>query len=225
VVINEDDCGTINGVAHAAIKDGEEIVEASASASSAATPSSASSTRSPDEVIVDVNEEITEEVANAHRRRRHRASVVIRTVLTCEAKHGVCRKCYGRNLATGRTVEIGEAVGIIAAQSIGQPGTQLTMRTFHIGGAATKASEENRISLKYPVYMTSIEGLYVTMPNGHILFTRKGYLLACKVFGQWDIEKGDKLLVEDGRRILKGDQLIKRKGGELVTPPTYPMPR
>jgi DNA-directed RNA polymerase subunit beta' len=216
VVINEDDCGTINGVAHAAIKDGEEIVEALRERIIGRYTLERIKHPITDDVIVDVNEEITEEVA-ARIDAAGIESVVIRTVLTCEAKHGVCRKCYGRNLATGRTVEIGEAVGIIAAQSIGQPGTQLTMRTFHIGGAATKASEENRISLKYPVYITSIEGLYVTIPNGHILFTRKGFLLACKVFGQWDIEKGDKLLVEDGRRILKGDQLIKRKGGELVT--------
>ena len=168
------------------------------------------------DIIVDVNEEITEEVAD----RIEAAgieSVVIRTVLTCEAKHGVCRKCYGRNLATGRTVDIGEAVGIIAAQSIGQPGTQLTMRTFHIGGAATKASEENRIALKYPVYITQVEGLYVSLPSGHALFTRKGFLMASKVFGEWEIEKGDKLLVEDGRRILKGDALIKRKDGSTVS--------
>ncbi len=215
VVINEDDCGTINGVAHAAIKDGEEIVEALRERIIGRYTLERIKHPITDDVIVDVNEEITEEVA-ARIDAAGIESVVIRTVLTCEAKHGVCRKCYGRNLATGRTVEIGEAVGIIAAQSIGQPGTQLTMRTFHIGGAATKASEENRISLKYPVYITSIEGLYVTIPNGHILFTRKGFLLACKVFGQWTVEKGDKLLVEDGRRILKGDQLIKRKGGELI---------
>ena len=71
--------------------------------------------------------------------------VEIRSVLTCEARHGVCAKCYGRNLATSRPVELGEAVGIIAAQSIGQPGTQLTMRTFHIGGIASRSVEESEI--------------------------------------------------------------------------------
>ena len=111
------------------------------------------------DLIVAANEEITEDIAD----RIDEAGieeVTLRTVLTCEAKHGVCRKCYGRNLATGRTVEIGEAVGIIAAQSIGQPGTQLTMRTFHIGGAATKVSEENRIYLKYAVLVTDVAGTY-----------------------------------------------------------------
>ncbi|HRW25344.1 MAG TPA: DNA-directed RNA polymerase subunit beta' [Spirochaetia bacterium] len=215
VVINEDDCGTINGVAHAAIKDGEEVVEHLRERIVGRYTLERIKHPITGEIIIDVNEEITEEIAQ----RIEDAgveSVIIRTVLTCEARHGVCRKCYGRNLATGRTVEIGEAVGIIAAQSIGQPGTQLTMRTFHIGGAATKASEENRIALKYPVYVTEIVGLYVTLPNGHSLFTRKGYLMSCKVFGQWELEKGDKLLVEDGRRILRGDELIKRKSGEVV---------
>jgi len=215
VVINEDDCGTINGVAHSAIKDGEEIVESLRERILGRYTLERIKHPITGDIIIDVNEEITEELAQ----RIEEAgveSVIIRTVLTCEARHGVCRKCYGRNLATGRTVEIGEAVGIIAAQSIGQPGTQLTMRTFHIGGAATKASEENRISLKYPVYVTEIVGLYVTLPNGQYLFTRKGYLMSCKVFGQWDLAKGDKILVEDGRRILRGDELIKRKGGEIV---------
>ncbi|TFG84335.1 MAG: DNA-directed RNA polymerase subunit beta', partial [Spirochaetales bacterium] len=215
VVINDDDCDTINGVSHAAIKDGEEVVETLRERIVGRYTLERIKHPITGDVIIDVNEEITEEIAT----RIDDAgieSVIIRTVLTCEAKHGVCRKCYGRNLATGRTVEIGEAVGIIAAQSIGQPGTQLTMRTFHIGGAATKASEENRIALKYPLFVTAVEGLFVTLPNGHFLFTRKGYLMACKVFGQWDLEKGDKLLVEDGRRILKGDTLIKRKGGEPV---------
>ena len=215
VVINEDDCGTINGVAHAAIKDGEEIVEHLHERIVGRYTLERIKHPITGEVIIDVNEEITEDIAQKIEDAGVE-SVIIRTVLTCEAKHGVCRKCYGRNLATGRTVEIGEAVGIIAAQSIGQPGTQLTMRTFHIGGAATKASEENRISLKYPVYVTEIVGLFVTLPNGHFLFTRKGYLMSRKVFGQWDLEKGDKLLVEDGRRILRGDDLIKRKGGEVV---------
>jgi len=215
VVINDDDCGTINGVPHSAIRDGEEIIEALRERIIGRYTLERIKHPITGDLIVDVNEEITEEIAQ----RIDDAgieTVVLRTVLTCEAKHGVCRRCYGRNLATGRTVDIGEAVGIIAAQSIGQPGTQLTMRTFHIGGAATKASEENRIALKYPVFVTAVEGLYVTLANGHFLFTRKGYIMSCKVFGQWEYAKGDKLLVEDGRRILKGDHLIKRKGGEFV---------
>jgi DNA-directed RNA polymerase subunit beta' len=215
VVINIDDCGTINGVLHAPIKDGEEVIEALRErivGRYALDP-----VRHPitNETIVAANEEITEEIAD----RIDEAGieeVYLRTVLTCEAKHGVCRKCYGRNLATGRTVDIGEAVGIIAAQSIGQPGTQLTMRTFHIGGAATKVSEENRIYLKYPILITEVVGTYVPMPENRSLFTRKGALHACKIFSNFEAAKGDKILVQDGQRILKGDSIVKHADGSFA---------
>ena len=98
-------------------------------------------------VIVDVNQEITEELAGAIQAAGIER-VKIRSVLTCESKRGVCVMCYGRNLASGRLVELGEAVGVIAAQSIGEPGTQLTMRTFHIGGTASRVSEQSRLDAK-----------------------------------------------------------------------------
>ena len=94
-------------------------------------------------------------------------------MLTCESRHGVCCKCYGRNLARNKVVEIGEAVGVVAAQSIGQPGTQLTMRTFHVGGTATKITEDNRIVLKDKVLVQSITGTHVELKDGKYLFTRK----------------------------------------------------
>ncbi|HUX42868.1 MAG TPA: DNA-directed RNA polymerase subunit beta' [Rectinemataceae bacterium] len=214
VVINVDDCGTINGVEHTAIKDGEEVVEALRErivGRYALDP-----VRHPitGEIIVDSNEEITEEVAEQIDAAGIEA-VSLRTVLTCEAERGVCRKCYGRNLATGRTVEIGEAVGIIAAQSIGQPGTQLTMRTFHIGGAATKASEENHIYLKYPVLVQDIVGTFIPMAGDKSLFTRKGFLHVCKIFSNHEVGKGDKVLIEDGQRILKGDHILEHKDGSF----------
>ncbi|NMC35053.1 MAG: DNA-directed RNA polymerase subunit beta', partial [Veillonellaceae bacterium] len=164
----------------------------------------------------DSNQEITEEVANAIDAAGIE-EVTIRTVLTCEARYGVCQKCYGRNLATGRTVEIGEAVGIIAAQSIGQPGTQLTMRTFHIGGAATKASEENRIYLKYPVLVNKIEGSYVKTKDNSYLFTRKGYIYVSRIFFKTEFTKDDTILVQDGARILKGSAIIRKKDGSEIT--------
>ncbi|MDP3177612.1 MAG: DNA-directed RNA polymerase subunit beta', partial [Spirochaetaceae bacterium] len=215
VVINEDDCGTINGVLHTPIKDGEEVIEALRErivGRYALDP-----VRHPitGETIVNANEEITEDIADKIDEAGIE-EVYLRTVLTCEAKHGVCRKCYGRNLATGRTVDIGEAVGIIAAQSIGQPGTQLTMRTFHIGGAATKVSEENRIYLKYPVLVTEVVGTFVKLPEGRTLFTRKGALHACKIFSNFERTKGDSILVQDGQRILKGDDILKRADGTFA---------
>ena len=98
-------------------------------------------------VIVEINQEITEDLAVGIQAAGIER-VKIRSVLTCESKRGVCVKCYGRNLASGRLVELGEAVGVIAAQSIGEPGTQLTMRTFHVGGTASRVSEQSRQEAK-----------------------------------------------------------------------------
>ncbi|MDR3336824.1 MAG: DNA-directed RNA polymerase subunit beta', partial [Treponema sp.] len=209
VVVNENDCGTINGISYSAIKDGEDIVEPLSDRIVGRYTLERVKHPITGELIIDVNEEITEKIAEAINAAGVE-TVRIRTVLTCEAKHGVCRKCYGRNLATNRSVDIGEAVGTIAAQSIGQPGTQLTMRTFHIGGAATKASEENRTFLKYPVYIRSVSGAHVAMPNGHWLFTRKGYTMVNKVMKEYKLESKDELLVEDGKRIIRGEAIIKR---------------
>jgi DNA-directed RNA polymerase subunit beta' len=214
VVINDEDCGTINGLERRTLKDGEEIVEALRDR--IVGRFTLERVRHPitGEVLVDVNEEITDELADQIEAVGIE-SVRIRTVLTCEAKHGVCVKCYGRNLATNRRVEIGEAVGIIAAQSIGQPGTQLTMRTFHIGGAATKISEENRIYLRYPVLVGEVKGNTVELKNGNLLFTRKGHITVHRILRDFELAKGDRVLVQDGQRVLQGDAVLHRKGGDL----------
>ncbi len=209
VVINEEDCGTINGLERRAIKDGEEIVEALSDRIAGRFTLERVTHPITGEIIIDVNQEITDEIA----KRTEEVgveSVRIRTVLTCEAEHGVCVKCYGRNLAYNKTVNIGEAVGIIAAQSIGQPGTQLTMRTFHIGGAATKITEENRIYLKYPVLIREINGNTVDLANGNKLYTRKGYLVVNRVLRTFEMKKGDKILVADGKKVLQGEPVLER---------------
>ncbi|MBN2551867.1 MAG: DNA-directed RNA polymerase subunit beta' [Spirochaetales bacterium] len=215
VVINEEDCGTINGLERRAIKDGEEIVESLRDR--IAGRFTLERVRHPitGEIIIDVNQEITDEIADQIEAAgiEH---VRIRTVLTCEAQHGVCVKCYGRNLATNKTVNIGEAVGIIAAQSIGQPGTQLTMRTFHIGGAATKISEENRIYLKYPVLVESIVGNTVPIKSGNILFTRKGYITVRRILRTIELKSGDRVQVKDGQKVLKGEVVVQRKGEKVI---------
>jgi DNA-directed RNA polymerase subunit beta' len=217
VVINEEDCGTINGVAYTAIKDGEEIIEALHERIVGRFTLERVKHPITGEIMVDVNEEITEDIA-AKIEDAGIESVTIRTVLTCEAQHGVCRKCYGRNLATNRTVDIGEAVGTIAAQSIGQPGTQLTMRTFHVGGAATKISEENRIFLKYPVYIRDMTGNHVELHNGHWLFTRKGTATVCKVLKEFSVSDKDTLLIEDGKRIIRGEAILQHGSKTIVSP-------
>ncbi|MCL2209574.1 MAG: DNA-directed RNA polymerase subunit beta' [Treponema sp.] len=217
MVVNEDDCGTINGISYSSIKQGEEIVEALKDRVIGRFTLERVKHPITGELIVDVNEEITEPIANAIDAAGVE-TVRIRTVLTCEAKYGVCRKCYGRNLATNRTVDIGEAVGTIAAQSIGQPGTQLTMRTFHIGGVATKHSEESRITLKYPVYVKEIIGSPITLDNGHLLFTRRGFAIVNKIMNEFKLEHGDKLIAVDGKRINRGDVIIKRGTEEILSP-------
>jgi len=231
VVVNEDDCGTINGIAYSAIKDGEEIVEHLSER--IVGRYSLEQVKHPitKELIIDVNEEITEEIAKKIEDAGVE-SVLIRTVLTCEARHGVCRRCYGRNLATNRSVNIGEPVGTIAAQSIGQPGTQLTLRTFHTGGTA-QLSEENRIFFKYPVYIKSLEGMHVDLPEETVtdregrqrvsrsarrLFTRKGYAVVARVVKEYKLEPGDELLVENGVRVWKNQGIIKRENKEINSP-------
>ena len=217
VVVNEDDCGTINGIAYSALKDGEDIVEPLSDRIVGRYTLERVKHPITGELIIDVNQEITKETADQIEDAGVE-TVRIRTVLTCEAKHGVCRRCYGRNLATNRSVDIGEAVGTIAAQSIGQPGTQLTMRTFHIGGAATKISEENRTYLKYPVYIREVTGVHVELSSGHWLFTRKGHAVVNRVMKEYKLEGRDELLIEDGKRIIRGEPIIRRGTKEILSP-------
>ncbi|MBN1699498.1 MAG: DNA-directed RNA polymerase subunit beta' [Spirochaetales bacterium] len=216
VVVNEFDCGTINGIERAAIKDGEEIVEQLRDRIAGRFTLERVKHPITGEILVDVNQEITDELAEKIDEAGIE-SVRIRTGLTCEAKHGVCVKCYGRNLATNKTVDIGEAVGIIAAQSIGQPGTQLTMRTFHIGGAATKITEENRVYLRYPVYVKQIDGNRVKLENGNMLFTRKGQIIINRIFQNIDLKPKDKLLVENDQKVIRDQPIIERKNKKILS--------
>ncbi len=148
VIINEDDCGTLRGLECRALKDGDDIVSTlgerilgRVSVHDVVNPHT-------NEIIVKSGEEITEDKADAIEKAGIEM-VEIRSVLTCESKKGVCRKCYGRNLATSKMVQLGEAVGVIAAQAIGEPGTQLTLRTFHSGGVAENAAANASIKSKY----------------------------------------------------------------------------
>jgi len=148
VIVTEEDCGTLRGIIATAIKNNEEVVESLYERILGRTTVHDVYHPHTGELIVAAGEEITEEIA-----RKIEESpieqVEIRSVLTCESRKGVCAKCYGRNLATGRMVQIGEAVGVIAAQSIGEPGTQLTLRTFHVGGTAASILVESSIVAKY----------------------------------------------------------------------------
>ncbi|HRN15721.1 MAG TPA: DNA-directed RNA polymerase subunit beta' [Xylanibacter oryzae] len=147
VIINEDDCGTLRGLVCTALKNGDEVISTlyerilgRVSVHDIIHPTTG-------ELIISAGEEITEPIAQIIEDSPIE-SVEIRSVLTCESKHGVCKKCYGRNLATSRMVQKGEAVGVIAAQAIGEPGTQLTLRTFHAGGVAANAAANAAIVAK-----------------------------------------------------------------------------
>ncbi len=214
MVVNDDDCGTINGIDISALKDGEDIVESLRDRIVGRFTLERVKHPITGDIIIDVNEEITEALAEEIEKIGVE-TVRIRTVLTCEAEHGVCRKCYGRNLATNKTVDIGEAVGIIAAQSIGQPGTQLTMRTFHVGGAATKISEENKTILSYPVLVKEIIGNTVSLESGDVLFTRKGYLTVAKILREVVLEKSAKVMVIEGQKVTGGEILVNQKSGAV----------
>src|SRR4030081_2190999 len=146
VIISEYDCGTVDGIYVEGIVEAGEVIEPLRDRIVGRV--SLEKIKDYDgNVIVDINNEITEELASAIQAAGIER-VKIRSVLTCESKRGVCVMCYGRNLASGRLVELGEATGVIAAQSIGEPGTQLTMRTFHIGGTASRVSEQSRLEAK-----------------------------------------------------------------------------
>ncbi|MBE0677807.1 MAG: DNA-directed RNA polymerase subunit beta' [Bacteroidales bacterium] len=148
VIITEEDCGTLRGLVATAIKNNEEIVESLYERILGRTTVHNIYNPLTGELITAAGEEITEDVANRIDESPIE-QVEIRSVLTCESKKGVCAKCYGRNLATGRMVQKGEATGVIAAQSIGEPGTQLTLRTFHVGGTASNITTESNLIARY----------------------------------------------------------------------------
>ncbi len=148
VIVNIEDCGTLRGVEVTPLKKNEEIIEGLAARIVGRTSLVDVVNPLTQEVLAEAGTEISDEVAKLIENSPVE-SVEVRSALTCEAKKGICVKCYGRNLATGKTVQRGEAVGVVAAQSIGEPGTQLTLRTFHVGGIAGNISEENQLKSKF----------------------------------------------------------------------------
>ena len=215
VVVNDEDCGTINGIDYAAIKDGDEIVVHLADRIVGHYTIERVVHPITGDLICDVNEYITPELAKKIEDAGVE-KVKLRTVLTCEAQHGICIKCYGQNLARNKIVEIGEAVGIIAAQSIGQPGTQLTLRTFHSGGTADKATEDNRIVLNFNAIINDVQGTHVEMDDGSWLFTRKGFMKVIRILDSVKLENGDDLKVQGGVSLLKDSVLLVRKGKKVT---------
>ncbi len=219
VVITMDDCGTSVGIDVGALKEGDEVVESIGSRVLGRTLLYDLYHPITNEVICKSGELITEEIAEKID-ELGLDRITIRSVLTCEARHGVCARCYGRNLATARMVDIGEAVGIIAAQSIGQPGTQLTMRTFHIGGTASHVVEESEISFNYPVYVkeTTFKTVKTEDEQGEkkTISVRRGYIVIQRLLEEIPVKSGE-LLVNDGDRVYSGTPIIKKSDGSFTT--------
>src|SRR5205814_7755511 len=165
------------------------------------------------DVIVDINNEITEDLASAIQAAGIER-VKIRSVLTCESKRGVCVMCYGRNLASGRLVELGEATGVIAAQSIGEPGTQLTMRTFHIGGTASRVSEQSRLEAKSNGTVRFIGLQTVKSKAGDlVVMNRQGYIAVVDDRGRekerYAVIYGAKVKVNEGDQVTLGQVMVE----------------
>ncbi len=215
VVISIDDCKTTSGIDIHPIKEGDDIIESLGSRVLGRTLLYDIIHPVTGEVISKADEIVDEEIADTLDKLNF-DEIEIRSVLTCEAKHGVCAKCYGRNLATARPIESGEAVGIIAAQSIGQPGTQLTMRTFHIGGIASRSVEESVVKLNYPVYVKELTPKTIKTEDKKIISVRKGYLIVQRVISQETVKGTAEFTIEDGERVFSGIVVGKNSEGEDI---------
>jgi DNA-directed RNA polymerase subunit beta' len=216
VVVNEEDCGTLRGLVVTALKDNEDIVEPLSERILGRVVVHDVYLPLTEELVVRSGEEITEEIATKIEDGGIE-EVEIRSVLTCETKQGICAKCYGRNLSSGLMVQRGEAVGVIAAQSIGEPGTQLTLRTFHVGGTASNIAVEARINAKFDGKVEFEELRHLTTKNAEgenveVVMGRTGEIKIVeektgKQLISNHVPYGAFLSIKDGAKVKKGDQL------------------
>jgi len=212
VIISENDCGTVDGIFVGSIVESGEIIEPLRDR----IIGRVSLEKIKDyegRAIVDINEEITEDLAGSIQSAGIER-VKIRSVLTCESRRGTCVRCYGRNLATGKLVEIGEAVGVIAAQSIGEPGTQLTMRTFHIGGTASRVTEQTSLEAKN-AGVIKFHGLQTVrnQEGALVAMNRNGVIAVLDEKGRekerYTVVYGAKVRVEEGGAVKVGATLVE----------------
>lgn len=216
VVVNEEDCGSLRGLIVSDLKDNEEIVESLYERVLGRVSVHDIYDPITEEFIVASGDEITEEVAKKID-NTNIEEVEIRSVLTCETKQGICGKCYGRNLASGKMVQRGEAVGVIAAQSIGEPGTQLTLRTFHVGGTASNIAVEATVKAKFDgeIQFEGLRTLKTTNKEGskvEVVMGRSGEIKIVdqksnKVLMSNHVPYGAYLKVKEGEVVAKGDEL------------------
>jgi DNA-directed RNA polymerase subunit beta' len=213
VIITQDDCGTTDGIIVGSLVEGGEIIEPMSERILGRVASEEVKDPLTKEIIVpskrEINEELVKKVEEAGIDK-----VKIRSVLTCQAGRGVCKMCYGRDLARGKIVDIGEAVGIIAAQSIGEPGTQLTMRTFHIGGTASKIVEQTVLEAKNAGSIKYVNLATVKNKEGdHVAMSRNGNIAIYDETGRekekYAIIYGARLKVQDGQKVDVGQKLVE----------------
>ncbi len=215
VVIRLEDCGTISGIDVKALKQGEDVIEPLQDRIKGRVLQEDVFDPLTDEMIAEVgvlvHEELAMKIAESSVEK-----VRIRSVLTCEAEFGVCAKCYGRNMSTAKLVNAGEAVGIMAAQAIGEPGTQLTLRTFHIGGTAARIIEESEMSAKFAGTIRFSPGLRVTQETeelGRIALVRNNYLEIVdnnnRALTRANVPYAATVEVADGEKVEKGQGLVR----------------
>jgi len=218
VIVNEFDCGTLRGLEVSALKKNEEIVETLGERILGRVSLNQVVDPTNNEVLVEVGTQIDEEIVNKIESTPI-TSIEVRSPLTCETKRGICVNCYGRNLSTGKLVQIGEAVGVVAAQSIGEPGTQLTLRTFHVGGVAGNISEENSLISKFEG-VTEIDDLKVVKVkdndgnNNNIIISRTSEIRIIdnntkNVLSTNNIPYGSYISIKNGQKIKKGDLICQ----------------
>ncbi|MFH1199283.1 MAG: DNA-directed RNA polymerase subunit beta' [Candidatus Omnitrophota bacterium] len=212
VIVTDDDCKTLNGITVAAIIEGDEVVVSLKDRIIGRVALDNIVDIISDEVIVAQGAEITEETADMIERLGIE-KIRIRSALTCEAGRGVCRRCYGRNLASGRLVEVGEAVGVIAAQSIGEPGTQLTMRTFHIGGTASRIVEQSFFKSKNKGFVKYHNFRVAPKNKEFIVLNRNGAISINDKMGRelerYSVVQGAYISIANGEEVNKGIIFIR----------------
>ncbi len=214
VVINEEDCGTLRGITVASLKDNEDVIEPLYDRILGRTSLHDVYNPKTDEILVEAGTIINEEIAHSINDAGVE-SMEIRSVLTCESHRGVCVKCYGKNLASGYTAQKGDAVGIIAAQSIGEPGTQLTLRTFHVGGVAGSASVESTLTARFDGTvqfdgLRSVDALNNAGEKTKVVIGRTGEVRIMDVKNDRllisnNVPYGSTLNVKDGQKVTKGE--------------------
>lgn len=215
MIVGEVDCGTLRGIYTTALKDNEDIVEPLYDRILGRTSLHDVTDPLTNELLVSAGQDITEEIAKKIE-NSPLEGIEIRSVLTCESKRGVCTLCYGRNLASGKRVQKGEAVGVIAAQSIGEPGTQLTLRTFHVGGTASNIAAESQINARFDgiIEFENVRTVEYETEEGtvDVVLGRSGEFRIIeegsnKVIMTNNIPYGSYLYIKDGSKITKGDRI------------------